>query len=136
VIVFVFQNRSINVDTTKVWRRHNELPCVKPLWFLISKDENTGEIKHSRCNAAEDTSLEKLAKMQSSRYWIERVFQDAKENCGMDEYMVRSWNAWHRHMTMVMLAMLILISYQMKLNKLKARVSIPLLLKLLSFIIL
>ena len=52
------------------------MPCEKPLWLLISKDENTGEIKYSLCIAAEGTSLEKLAKMQSSRYWVERAFQD------------------------------------------------------------
>jgi len=71
-----------------------------------------------------NTLLEKLAEMQNSRYWVERAFQDAKENCGMDEYMVRNWNAWHHHMAMVMLAMLLLISYQMKFRKLNKKVSI------------
>jgi hypothetical protein len=59
------------------------------------KDSKTGEIKHSLHNVAENTSIEKLAEMQSSRYWVERAFQDAKENCGMDEYMVRSWVFLH-----------------------------------------
>ena len=58
--------------------------------------------------------FDELAKMQSSRYWIERAFQDAKGYCGMSEYMVRSWNAWHHHMALVMLAMLILLSYKIK----------------------
>ncbi len=71
--------------------------------------------------------------MQSSRYWVERAFQDAKENCGMDEYMIRNWNAWHRHMIMVMLAMLFLISYQMKFRKLKVRVSIPAVVEIVKF---
>lgn len=82
---------------------------------------------------SKEHSLEKLAKMQSSRYWVERAFQDAKENCGMDEYMVRSWNAWHRHMIMVMLAMLILISYQMKFRKLKVKVTIPAVAEIVKF---
>jgi len=34
--------------------------------------------------------FDELAKMQSSRYWIERAFQDAKGYCGMSEYMVRA----------------------------------------------
>jgi hypothetical protein len=55
--------------------------------------------------------------MQSSRYWIERAFEDAKGNCGMAEYMVRNWNAWHHHMALVMLAMLILLSYYKELNE-------------------
>jgi SRSO17 transposase len=125
--------KKVYFKALQVWRRHNELPCEKPLWLLISKDSKTKEIKHSFCNAAETTSLEKLAEMQSSRYWVERAFQDAKENCGMDEYMVRSWNSWHRHMTMVMLAMLILISYQMKFKKLRMRVSIPAVIEIIKF---
>jgi len=72
---------------------------------------------HSFCNASENASFDELAKMQSSRYWVERAFQDAKGYCGMAEYMVRNWNAWHHHMALVMLAMLILLLYQIKLNK-------------------
>jgi SRSO17 transposase len=126
-------NKKVYFKALQVWRRYNELPYEKPLWLLISKDVDTGEIKHSLCNAAENTSLKKLAKMQSSRYWVERAFQDAKENCGMDEYMVRSWNAWHRHMILVMLAMLILISYQIKCKKLNVQISIPAVIDIFKF---
>jgi SRSO17 transposase len=110
-------HKEVYFKAMKVWRRQDDLPCEKPLWLLISKDSESNEIKYSLCNASEDTSFNKLAKMQSSRYWIERAFQDAKGNCGMAEYMVRNWNAWHHHMALVMLAMLILLSYQIKLNK-------------------
>ncbi|WP_082090557.1 IS701 family transposase [Methanosarcina sp. MTP4] len=126
-------HKKVYFKALQVWRRQNELPCEKPLWLLISKDAKTGEVKHSLCNAAENTSLEKLAEMQSSRYWVERAFQDAKQNCGMDEYMVRSWNAWHHHMAMVMLAMLILISYQMKFRKLHNQISIPAVIEIMKF---
>jgi SRSO17 transposase len=101
----------------RVWRRQKDLPTEKPLWLLISKDVESDEMKYSFCNASEDTSFDKLAKMQSSRYWIERAFEDAKGNCGMAEYMVRNWNAWHHHMALVMLAMLILLSYYKELNE-------------------
>jgi SRSO17 transposase len=126
-------NKKVYFKALQVWRRYNELPCEKSLWLLISKDADTGEMKHSLCNAAENTSLKKLAKMQSSRYWVERAFQDAKENCGMDEYMIRSWNAWHRHMIMVMLAMLILISYHLKFKKLNVLVSITAVAEIVKF---
>ena len=109
--------KEVYLKAMKVWRRQDDLPCKKPLWLLISKDLELNEIKYSFCNASEDTSFDKLAKMQSSRYWIERAFQDAKGNCGMADYMVRNWNAWHHHMALVMLTMLILLSYQIKLNK-------------------
>ena len=71
--------KKVYFKAIKVWRRQNKLPCEKPLWILISKDLESSEIKYSLCNASEDTSLEKLAKMQSSRYWIERAFQDQKK---------------------------------------------------------
>jgi hypothetical protein len=125
--------KKVYFKAIKVWRRQNNLPCEKPLWLLISKDLESNEIKYSLCNASEDTSLDELAKMQSSRYWIERAFQDAKGNCGMAEYMVRNWNAWHHHMALVMLAMLILISYQMKFEKVKAQVSIPAVAEIFKF---
>lgn len=109
--------KEVYFKAIKVWRRQDELPCENPLWLLISKDAKSGEIKHSFCNASENASFDELAKMQSSRYWVERAFQDAKGYCGMAEYMVRSWNAWHHQMTLVMLTMLILLSYKIKFIK-------------------
>ena len=109
--------KKVHFKAVKVWRRQSKLPCEKPLWLLISRDSESNEIKYSLCNASEDTQFDELAKMQSSRYWIERAFQDAKGNCGMAEYMVRNWNGWHHHMALVLLAMLILQSYQKKIKK-------------------
>jgi SRSO17 transposase len=37
---------------------------------------------------------------------MERVFEDAKGQCGLADYQVQGWLAWHHHVTMVMLAML------------------------------
>lgn len=44
--------------------------------------------------------------MQSQRHFVERAFQDAKTEVGMAQYQTRSWEAWHRHMSLVMMAML------------------------------
>ena len=44
--------------------------------------------------------------MQGQRYWVERVFEDAKGECGLADYQALGWKAWHHHVTMVMLAML------------------------------
>ena len=43
------------------------------------------------------------------RYWIERIFQDAKTSVGMADYQGRGWIAWHHHMALVMLALLFLL---------------------------
>ena len=48
--------------------------------------------------------------MQRQRYWVERAFEDAKSECGMADYQVRKWSAWHHHMALVMMAMLFMLS--------------------------
>ncbi len=77
-------------------------------WHLIVRREvgSPATIKYSLCNADPQTPLLRLAQMQGRRYWVERVFQDAKGHCGLADYQVLGWKAWHHHVTMVMLAML------------------------------
>jgi len=52
--------------------------------------------------------------MQRQRYWIERAFEDGKSECGMADYQVRKWNAWHHHMALVMMAMLFMLTERMR----------------------
>ena len=72
------------------------------------------ETKISLSNASETTELKTLAWMQRQRYWIERAFEDAKSECGMADYQVRKWNAWHHHMALVMMAVLFMLTERMR----------------------
>src|SRR5215210_6126084 len=64
------------------------------------------EYKYALSNAKENEfTTEELVRMQSQRYFVERSFQDAKQEAGMSQYQVRGWLAWHHHMVMVMMAM-------------------------------
>ncbi|HLL44820.1 MAG TPA: hypothetical protein VK369_16835, partial [Segetibacter sp.] len=47
-----------------------------------------------------------LAYQQSKRYFIERNFQDTKQQLGLDDYQCQLEIAWERHMSLCMLAML------------------------------
>jgi SRSO17 transposase len=38
------------------------------------------------------------------RWAIEESFEDAKGTVGLDQYEVRTWTAWYRHITLAMLA--------------------------------
>ncbi|SEE72873.1 hypothetical protein SAMN05216532_8592 [Streptomyces sp. 2231.1] len=38
------------------------------------------------------------------RWAIEECFQAAKNECGLDEYEVRRYTGWYRHITLAMLA--------------------------------
>jgi SRSO17 transposase len=40
-----------------------------------------------------------------TRWTIEECFEAAKGEVGLDQYEVRSWTGWHRHITLAMLAL-------------------------------
>jgi len=83
-------------------------------WHLIARRElGKKKIKYSLSNAPESTSVKRLAFMQAQRYWIERTFQDAKNQCGMGEYQARKWQSWHHHMAMVMMVMLFMVEQRL-----------------------
>src|SRR6476660_3034166 len=54
--------------------------------------------------APEGTELATLVQVAGSRWTIEAGFEAAKGEVGLDEYEVRSWTGWHRHVTLAMLA--------------------------------
>jgi SRSO17 transposase len=87
-------------------------------WQLVVRREvgSPKTIKYSLSNAPADTPLLRLAQMQGHRYWVERVFEDAKGQCGLADYQALGWQAWHHHVTMVMLAMLFITQQRVAQN--------------------
>lgn len=96
-----------------VWDGESEKACR----FFVLATQTLGpkaETKISLCNAPETMELKTLAWMQLQRYWVERAFEDAKGECGMADYQVRKWSAWHHHMSLVMMAMLFMLSERIR----------------------
>ncbi len=54
--------------------------------------------------APESTALSDLVRVAGTRWTIEACFEAAKGEVGLDQYEVRSWTGWHRHVTLAMLA--------------------------------
>jgi SRSO17 transposase len=52
----------------------------------------------------DDLGLEELMGLLHTRWVIERFYQDAKGELGLDDYEGRLWHGFHRHMALVMLA--------------------------------
>jgi len=50
------------------------------------------------------TSLAELVRVAGTRWTVEACFEAAKSEVGLDQYEVRSWTGWHRHVTLAMLA--------------------------------
>ena len=82
------------------------------LWTLIITKPlgDNSDTKISLSNARKNTTLRRLGCMQRQRFWIEHTFEDAKSGCGMADYQVRKWSAWHHHIALVMMAMLFMLS--------------------------
>jgi SRSO17 transposase len=49
--------------------------------------------------------LEQIAQVAGTRWQIEQAFEVAKQEVGLDEYEVRHWNGWYRHITLAMVAL-------------------------------
>ena len=79
-------------------------------WHIVATKQvgKSSDIKMSLTNSS--AGLERMAWMQRQRYWVERTFEDAKSECGMADYQVRKWSAWHHHMALVMMAMAFMLS--------------------------
>jgi SRSO17 transposase len=70
-----------------------------------SKDE---EITFYLAFASAGTTLMELARIAGRRWTIEESFAQAKAEVGLDQYEVRSWTGWYRHMTLAMAAQALL----------------------------
>ena len=54
--------------------------------------------------------LPALIAVAGRRWMIEESFQVGKDQFGLDEYQVRSWDGWHRHTTLAMIALAVTVA--------------------------
>ena len=73
-----------------------------------------------------DTALATLARVAATRFRIEQLFEEAKDDVGLDHYEVRTWPAWHRHITLAMMALAWLASVRLGLEQTDPTVGVPL----------
>jgi len=97
-----------------VWDKQREQ--ARPYELLVTENLDGENRKYSLSNQKPSTSTQRLSWMQRQRYWVERCFEDGKSECGMADYQVRLWNAWHHHMALVMMAMLFMLSERLRMK--------------------
>jgi SRSO17 transposase len=78
--------------------------------------KNPEELAYYFTHAPKGTPLAKLVHIAGSRWAIEECFEQAKQETGLDEYEVRSWVGWHRHITLSMFAQAYLSVVRAKTN--------------------
>lgn len=85
------------------WPHHEQKTHARGCLIRRSRDE-TCEHAFYFTYAPKGTPLEKLVQVAGSRWAIEECFEQAKQETGLDQYEVRSWLGWHRHITLSLLA--------------------------------
>jgi SRSO17 transposase len=79
------------------------------LWLLVRRHrERKQERAYYLCRGPADTPRRELVRVAGSRWAVEECFERAKGDCGLDEYEVRSWVGWYRHITLAMFALAVL----------------------------
>ncbi len=101
--------------------------------LLIRKDVN-GDISFHLTNST--AHLPRLAYMQAQRYFVERAFRDAKQELGMDQYQVRGYAAWHKHMALVMIAQLFIQQEKVLINRKRLTASTQDVVRVITFLLL
>ena len=76
-------------------------------WLLFRRSlehPDDPRISYYQVFAHSDTTLEMMARIAGQRWRIEECFKFALDSLGLGEYEVRSWQGWHRHITLVLAA--------------------------------
>lgn len=99
----------------RVWVWKKATAEIEPLQLLISRKLDKTETKYSLCHEpSDDLSVEKALSRQMQRYWIERAFQEIKEQIGLAQYQVRGWRAWQHHIALTMMALHFILETQVE----------------------
>ena len=74
-------------------------------WLLIRRGGDDGDApRFFLAYGPEATSEAELLRVCGVRWQIEECFAQAKGEVGLDQYEVRTWDAWHRFVTLCLLA--------------------------------
>lgn len=105
---YQWHRRVINSLSPAGWQR----------WLLMRRSLiEPAQVAFYIAYAPEACSLTDMAQAAGSRWTIEECFEMAKGSVGLDQYEVRSWEGWYRHITFSMLALALLTKLRQSLNK-------------------
>jgi len=78
-------------------------------WLLIRRSATDAtDIAYFVCGGPPATALPELVATAGARWAVEDLFELGKGDCGLDEYEVRSWVGWYRHVTLSLYALAVL----------------------------
>ena len=103
--------KKVLIHTRTIWVYDPNSQKIKKRLLIITRE--TGKkprTKYSFSNGDIDQyCLKEYAYFQGQRYWVERCFDDAKNELCMSDYQIRKWLGWHHHHALVFMASLYLM---------------------------
>ena len=88
--------------------------------LIIGQNALSGEVKYFLSDAAADVPLPTLLYVAFSRWHIERLFEDGKEEVGFDHFEVRNYTSLKRHLVLSNLSLYFLCEQATRLRKKKS----------------
>jgi SRSO17 transposase len=74
-------------------------------WLLVRRSlADPTDLAYYVCFCPAGTVLVDLVRVAGTRWAIEECFERAKDDVGLDQYEVRRWPGWYRHITLALLA--------------------------------
>jgi SRSO17 transposase len=73
--------------------------------YMIRRSLDDGELAFYHCWNPRREGFGELVRVAGSRWPVEECFGAAKNEAGLDNYQVRLYHAWYRHITLSMLAL-------------------------------
>jgi SRSO17 transposase len=93
------------------WYDWRWLPLAAPRhpdwrrWLLVRRSlSDPTDLTAYVVFAPQTATLATVVQVAGSRWTVERCFEEAKGEVGLDQYEVRSWTGWYRHITLAMWA--------------------------------
>ncbi|HLH79926.1 MAG TPA: IS701 family transposase [Chthonomonas sp.] len=90
------------------WARVPLRPVGEPgtgSWLLVRRSlTEPTDLAYYVCWGPAATPLRELVRVAGVRWAIEEAFAQAKGDVGLDQYEVRRWTGWYRHITLALLA--------------------------------
>jgi SRSO17 transposase len=85
--------------------------------YMIRRSIDDGEHAYYHCHNPRREGFGELVRAAGMRWPVEECFEEAKNEAGLDNYQVRLYHAWYRHITLSMLALAFLAVMRHKSKK-------------------
>jgi SRSO17 transposase len=89
-----------------VMPQQREVPAGWKAWLLVRRSVNDpAELAYYFAFGPVGTTLDTVVRVAGRRWTIEEALEAAKGEVGLDQYEVRRWVGWYRHITLALVAL-------------------------------